>query len=285
MHIEIKDIIVIRDRLKLIGVIALWLLFSQACTTVDIQRAPTTLDPQARWVLLPIVNFTQTPQAGLRAEAIVESLVRSRGVWDLQRYPSKLNSESLFEPAERNAVEKAMQWAQKLEVDYAITGTVDEWRYKVGVDGEPAVGFSLQLIEVRTGRVVWSAVGSKTGWSREALSAVAQKLLRQLTGPLAVVQSAKPVAKKKQEKSGSTKSAAQAESTEPNPVKKPVGTPTSKSVAEQAPAPSRYRPRVRLAPEPEQPQTSDSGSGLKKVPTRKKLPFPHRTPRPVKSGG
>ena len=273
----------VRERLKLIGAIALWLLFSHGCTTVDIQRAPTSLDPQARWVLLPIVNYTQTPQAGLRAEAIVEGLVRSRGIWDLKRYPSKLNSESLFEPAERNAVEKAMQWAQNLEVDYALTGTVDEWRYKVGVDGEPAVGFSLQLIEMRTGRVVWSAVGSKTGWSREALSAVAQKLLRQLTKPLAVKRSATPVADQK--KNNEAKPAAKARLKPTESVKDSAAQSESKSVAEHAPAPNRYRPRGPFAPGNNASQPRAAGTDALKAPVRKKLPFPHRTPRPAQPGG
>jgi hypothetical protein len=30
--------------------------------------------------------------------------------------------------------------------------------------------------------VVWSAVGAKSGWSRESLAGVAQKLLRELLG-------------------------------------------------------------------------------------------------------
>jgi hypothetical protein len=67
---------------------------------------------------------------------------------------------------------------------YAVTGTVDEWRYKVGVDGEPAVGFTLQVLDVPTGRVLWSAAGGRTGWSREALSAVAHQLLTRLSAPL-----------------------------------------------------------------------------------------------------
>lgn len=161
------------------------LLLVGSCTTVHVQRPPAGLDHNASWALLPVVNHTQTPQAGLRAESILETLVRARGVQNLQKYPTELNSESLFEPAERGAVDRGLQWAHNLEADYALTGTVDEWRYKVGVDGEPAVGVSLQLIEMRTGRVLWTAVGSKTGWSREALSAVAQKLIARLTQPLA----------------------------------------------------------------------------------------------------
>jgi hypothetical protein len=61
-----------------------------------------------------------------------------------------------------------------------VQGAVDEWRYKVGVDGEPAVGVALQVVDLQSGAVVWSAVGAKSGWSREALAAVAQKLIGEL---------------------------------------------------------------------------------------------------------
>jgi polysaccharide biosynthesis protein PelC len=38
----------------------------------------------------------------------------------------------------------------------------------------------LQVTDLSTGEVVWSAAGGKTGWSREALSAVAHKLVAEL---------------------------------------------------------------------------------------------------------
>ncbi len=167
--------------------LALWPLIGlllAACTTVNVQPAPN-IDWAAPWALLPITNHTETPQAGLRAEAIIESLVRSHGVSDLRRYPASLVNESLFESSERKAVEQAIAWGRSERLRYGLTGTVDEWRYKVGVDGEPAVGITLKLIDLQTGAVVWTAAGSKTGWSREALSGVAQKLIGQLSAPLA----------------------------------------------------------------------------------------------------
>ncbi|MFK7966299.1 MAG: penicillin-binding protein activator LpoB [Burkholderiaceae bacterium] len=174
----------ITGRLVSVWLVLVLCLFVNACTTVNVQSMPEGLKANAQWALLPMVNHTQTPQAGLRAEAILESLVRTRGVTKLQKYPSALNAESLFEPVERSAVEEALKWARDEQAVYALTGTVDEWRYKVGVDGEPAVGITLQLIELQTGNVLWSATGSKTGWSREALSAVAQKLISRLTAPI-----------------------------------------------------------------------------------------------------
>jgi TolB-like protein len=166
------------------ALVALAALSLAACATVTVPPPPA-VDRAAPWALLPMVNHTETPQAGLRAEAILESLLRARGITDLRRYPTALSGDALFEPSERKGVDAALGWARTQGARYAVTGTVDEWRYKVGVDGEPAVGFTLQLIEVGSGRVVWSAAGGRTGWSREALSAVAQQLLDRLTAPLA----------------------------------------------------------------------------------------------------
>ncbi|SOZ18453.1 conserved Hypothetical protein, putative outer membrane protein [Cupriavidus taiwanensis] len=159
---------------------ALWLA---GCAVTDVGRAPALARGETIAVL-PIVNYTETPQAGLRAEAIAESLLKTGGVASLKRYPAALNPETLFEPAEREAVGKALEWARAEKARYALTGAVQEWRYKVGVDGEPAVGISLQLLDVNSGEVVWSATGSDSGWSRASLSGTAQKLLRRLLAPL-----------------------------------------------------------------------------------------------------
>ena len=139
--------------------------------------------------LLPIANHTDVPQAGLRAEAIAEAVLRARGLRQLQIYPPNLNPETLFEPSERKAQIEAEKWAKAQNIRYVVYGAVDEWRYKVGVDGEPAVGLVLQVKDLSTGQVAYSAAGGKSGWSREALSAVAQKLMQEL---LAGVQTAAP---------------------------------------------------------------------------------------------
>jgi hypothetical protein len=67
-----------------------------------------------------------------------------------------------------------------------MTGTVNEWRYKVGMDGEPVVGVTLQVVELPGGRVVWSATGAKSGWSRDSVSAVAQQVIDKLLGSISV---------------------------------------------------------------------------------------------------
>ena len=155
------------------------LAFLTACSTLD-HSAPPPVSSKAQWVALPFANHTETPLAAGRAEAIAESLLRANGIGKLRRYPASLQQEALFETGERKPFEASLEWARKEGARYALTGSVDEWRYKVGVDGEPAVGIALSIIDVASGETLWSGAGGKSGWSREALSAVAQQLMRRL---------------------------------------------------------------------------------------------------------
>jgi len=160
------------------------LLMAGCATSIQSTVDPDVLDTQAKWALLPIANNTDTPQAALSAEAMLEHQLRRRGITTLLHYPAMLSRDSLFEPTERKVSEEAQQWAIEQGARFALTGSVEEWRYKVGIDGEPVVGVTLKVIDLTSGRVVWSASGAKSGWSRQALSAVAQALLADLLGSL-----------------------------------------------------------------------------------------------------
>ena len=158
---------------------ALVLCALAACSTVDRGRAPA-LQANAEWTVLPFANHTETPMAGNRAESVAEALLHARGVGKVKRYTSTAQQEALFDAGDTKRQEQALAWAREQGVRYALAGTVDEWRYKVGVDGEPAAGITLLIIDVQSGDILWSGAGGKSGWSREALSAVAQKLIREL---------------------------------------------------------------------------------------------------------
>lgn len=159
--------------------LALTLTLLAACSTLDRSEAPM-VSSKALWVVLPFANNTETPLAGSRAEAIAEGLLRSMGINKLRRYPAALQQDALFEPGDRKQLDAGLLWAREQGARYALSGSVDEWRYKVGVDGEPAVGVALSIIDVSSGETIWNGVGGKSGWSREALSAVAQQLMRSL---------------------------------------------------------------------------------------------------------
>mgnify|MGYP001066640819 CR=1 FL=1 len=140
------------------------------------------LSSSAHWGVLPVVNYSQPPQAGERSEQILLSVLSSRGLQPQVYTPSAKVDTALLEDNERQ--EAGMQWARSQKLDYVVTGSVEEWQYKNGLDGEPAVGISLRVVEPATGRVLWSNSGARAGWSRESLAGSAQKVLDKLVGDL-----------------------------------------------------------------------------------------------------
>ncbi len=176
-HAAPRSAALFRTRWRALIVLA-WLAALAGCSVVTTAKRPA-IDPAGAWVLLPIANYTDTPQAGQRAETITEGLLVAAGR-KVTRYPAELRPDAAFEPGEKKAPDAALAWAKRTDAKYALTGAVDEWRYKVGIDGEPAVGIAFSIIEIDTGRTIWSATGASSGWSREALSGVAHKLIRRL---------------------------------------------------------------------------------------------------------
>ena len=145
-----------------------------------------TIAQDDKVAMLPVANFTDVPQAGLRAEALLEPALRKIGLRQLLIYPPSLNPETLFEPSERKAQLEAEKWARTQGVRYVVSAAVNEWRYKVGVDGEPAVGLMVQVKDLMSDQVVYSSAGGRTGGSREALSAVGIQLAAELVAGIRV---------------------------------------------------------------------------------------------------
>ncbi|WP_296510587.1 penicillin-binding protein activator LpoB [Rhodoferax sp.] len=154
------------------------LALAGCASTIESNTGRGSLDANASWAVLPLTNNTDTPQAALSAESLLEHLLRKRGVSGLKMYPATLSRDSLFEPSERKLSEEATVWARGSGVRYAVSGSVEEWRYKVGLDGEPAVGITLKITDLVTEQVVWSSAAASSGWSRQALSGVAQAVMR-----------------------------------------------------------------------------------------------------------
>lgn len=160
------------------------LLFLTACASIQKSPSPQLAAGQS-WAVLPFANHTETPYAAERVQAIAGTLLRTHGVTRLQDYPLA-KADDL--PGDRVSVplDTALEWARQHHVRYGLTGSVNEWRYKVGMDGEPVVGLTLQLWDLETGQVIWSAVGSKSGWSRDALNAVGQDVLSRMLDSLRI---------------------------------------------------------------------------------------------------
>lgn len=151
-----------------------------SCTSVLEVKGSMPLTSGANWVLLPFGDFGETPQAGERAEELTSSLMRVRLNLDLERYPVTKESTALVDLDERQRYDKALQWARDQGFVYGVAGSVQEWRYRNGSEGEAAVGISLRVINIRTGKPEWVATGSRSGFGAQTVSGVAEQLLSKM---------------------------------------------------------------------------------------------------------
>jgi hypothetical protein len=153
------------------------------CSVRQVKRG-APLDEHAGWAMLPVRNLAETPLAGERTRALIATLLRMRGVGDLREWPETEGKDELPDLDDQHRYQSALAWARAQGLVYGVTGVVHEWRYRGGPDGEPAVGLGLDVIELSTGTVVWSAAGALEGWGHETVSGTAQKLIGSLVSDL-----------------------------------------------------------------------------------------------------
>jgi hypothetical protein len=139
-----------------------------------------TLDVSERWAILPINNLSQTAQADLQAQTLIETRLRKRGVSAVDTYipVTQVSLRNLLDPA--TDLKTSIEWAKQNDYRYGLTGSVNEWHYKAGADREPAVGISLKLVDLYSSEVVWQANAARTGWGYASLPSVADKVIREL---------------------------------------------------------------------------------------------------------
>lgn len=163
--------------LLLVGLVAFGLA-GCAGTRID-TSAPPALAKQASMAVLALVNNTSTPYAGQRVQQQLAALLTAHGAKRVVIEPSSKGS-SLPVGNAAPGIHKALAWARTQGAHYALAGSVDEWRYKIGLDGQPAVGFTLRLIDLKSGRTVWSGAAAASGGSREGLAVLSQHILDRL---------------------------------------------------------------------------------------------------------
>lgn len=111
-------------------------------------------------------NYTDTPQAGMRAANIIEGILLAKGY----KVTSHVSEKSY-------SVDKAVKIAKKDGSKYLLLGGISEWRYKTGIDGEPAVSIQTTIRKTKNAKVIWSATGSDSDWGNSSIGTTAHDLL------------------------------------------------------------------------------------------------------------
>lgn len=136
-------------------------------------------EPKAAVAILPLENYTESAMAGIKTASIAAGILSSRGMLVEDRF-----SGAQERPLGDQELKKAIADLAAANVAYTLAGSVNEWKYKAGLDGEPAVSLTLRLFDNRTGLQVWTAVASKTGCSGQSTGVLTQKLLNKALSEL-----------------------------------------------------------------------------------------------------
>ena len=152
-------------------------VFLAGCSVMQSEQG-SPIPKNAQFAVLPLVNLSQTPQAGDQAASVLTAILRAKGSQNVTLYLPDDRNPLLYDSSERHR--EALQSARRDQAEYLFTGTVEEWRYKSGLDGEPAVGITLEIRRAEDNRVVWSGTSARTGWGREGLSVAAHRVLDKL---------------------------------------------------------------------------------------------------------
>jgi TolB-like protein len=146
-----------------------------ACSTISssVTRTSTPFphlhQQNATIALFSFDNYTDTPQAGKRAANLVDGILSTKGYTT----HSHINDETMTF-TQKHAL------AKSIKARYFITGGISEWRYKTGIDGEPAVSLTMKLIDTKSGRTLWSSAASSSNWGNASIGTTAQEILESI---------------------------------------------------------------------------------------------------------
>lgn len=146
-----------------------------ACATAQYNSSSWRLDKKETLAVLPLENYTESAMAGVKTSAMAAGILNASGIKTADFYSG---AEEKARSEEELAAVMAGLAAKNIR--YALTGAVNEWKYKAGLEGEPTVSLTLSVRDTATGAVLWASVASRTGNSSQSTGVLAQKTLNRV---------------------------------------------------------------------------------------------------------
>lgn len=149
-----------------------------ACSSYQVPNSPLLMADN-HWIIMPMANYSNTPMAAEKAEKILNAKLFARGI-NAKLYPAFETNDLAVIIDDSAKRQHANTWLSSQQVDYIISGSVEEWHYKSGLDGEPAVGITLEIKAANSHKTLWRATGSRGGWGRESVSGTGHIVIDEL---------------------------------------------------------------------------------------------------------
>ncbi len=153
-----------------------------ACSSYNLPDSPA-LSAGKQWVVMPFSNFSGSAFASEQAEEIAASVLKEEEVNVKLYQVTDINAlDTVLDPSIKSKA--AQKWLSNQGADYILTASVAEWRYKSGLDAEPAVGITLKVIDAKTNQVLWQGTGARSGWGRENLAQTGMEVISEIIDEL-----------------------------------------------------------------------------------------------------
>lgn len=164
--------------------LALSLMALAGCSTYQIP-SESTFPANSTFAVMPIANYSNSPLAAEKVEQLISTELFAKNISHIVYKSSEEDDlQTILDDSKKQ--QKAEQWLENQNANLVITGSVNEWNYKAGLDGEPVVGLTLEIRNAKSGQVYWKASGNRSGWGRESLNGAGQKVVEKLLDDVTV---------------------------------------------------------------------------------------------------
>jgi len=136
---------------------------------------------QVRICLPPFFNATDDDHAARALTEITASALMNEGIPLVQTEPTLVN---IRKENAAGVDGLFLEAAKSLGATHLLIGTVHEYRYKTDLDGDPAVGITLRLVDAKEGITLWQGSSAKVGVCFASLSTAAQYAVKRLVNQL-----------------------------------------------------------------------------------------------------
>ena len=164
-------------RFILLSSLLLSLFIFTACSSI-IHKKVTLLPNDKTYAITSFWNYTETPMAGLRAASIVESVLSQKNIVIHSLIAG--SDDVALKEGKQTLFTLQQKQAKALGASYLIIGNVQEWQYKVGIDAEPVVSYTIKVIDLSNNAIVFNGVGAKSAWGHKSIGVVAQEIAKEL---------------------------------------------------------------------------------------------------------
>jgi len=144
-------------------------MFFGGCAQKQISVEKTQIPKKIE--IIPFANLTQTPMAGYRVSSIALGVLKEYGF-------TVTNTLTDF-PERDYSLEEINKILSEIKDGYVFTGYVNEFKYKAGIDAQPAVSLTIRIYDAKNKKNIYVSTVSEIGSSYDSLGTLTQRSIKE----------------------------------------------------------------------------------------------------------